>query len=99
MNPRIALRSFSLALLVWLSVSLSLYADDWPQWRGPLRDGVWRETGILERFPPEGLPVRWRTPVGPGFSGPAVADRPGLPDGPLGRPGAPAEVKTQMELP
>jgi outer membrane protein assembly factor BamB len=38
-----------------------------------VRDGVWRETGIVERFPAEGLPVRWRTAVGPGFSGPAVA--------------------------
>ena len=27
-----------------------LRADDWPQWRGPKRDGVWRETGIVERF-------------------------------------------------
>ena len=23
-------------------------ADDWPQWRGPKRDGVWRESGIVE---------------------------------------------------
>ena len=21
-------------------------ADDWPQWRGPRRDAVWRETGV-----------------------------------------------------
>ena len=48
-------------------------AENWPQWRGPARDGVWREDGILERFPPEGPPVRWRTPIGPGFAGPAVA--------------------------
>jgi hypothetical protein len=25
-------------------------ADDWPQWRGPERDGVWREQGIVEKF-------------------------------------------------
>ena len=48
-------------------------ADDWPQWRGPNRDGVWRETGILESFPPGGLKVLWRAPVGPGFSSPVVA--------------------------
>ena len=30
-------------------------ADDWPQWRGPLRDGVWREDGVLEQFPPRDL--------------------------------------------
>ena len=48
-------------------------ADDWPQWLGPERDGVWRETGILEHFPPGGPKVRWRAPVGIGYAGPAVA--------------------------
>jgi outer membrane protein assembly factor BamB len=48
-------------------------ADDWPQWLGPQRDGVWRESGILDRFPPDGPKVRWRTPIGMGYSGPAVA--------------------------
>src|SRR4051794_35045006 len=48
-------------------------ADDWPQWLGPQRDGVWRETGILDKFPPSGPKVRWRVPVGGGYSGPAVA--------------------------
>lgn len=49
-------------------------ADDWPQWLGPRRDSVWREDGIVEQFPPAGPTVRWRAPVGGGFSGPAVAD-------------------------
>jgi len=57
-------------LLLWADASR---ADDWPQWRGPNRDGVWRETGILESFPPDGLKVLWRAPVGPGFSSPVVA--------------------------
>ena len=48
-------------------------ADDWPQWLGPQRDGVWREKGIVERFPADGPRVRWRTPLGGGYSGPAVA--------------------------
>jgi outer membrane protein assembly factor BamB len=51
----------------------ALRADDWPQWLGPQRDGVWRETGILETLPPTGLKVRWRVPIGPGYSGPVVA--------------------------
>lgn len=46
--------------------------DDWPQWRGPLRDGVWRETGIVEKLP-EKLRFRWRAKVGEGYAGPAVA--------------------------
>ena len=49
-------------------------ADDWPQWFGPMRDGVWREDGIVERFPAGGLKQLWKTPIGPGYSGPAVAD-------------------------
>jgi outer membrane protein assembly factor BamB len=48
-------------------------ADDWPQWLGPQRDGVWRETGIVEKFPKGGPKVRWRTPLGGGYAGPAVA--------------------------
>jgi outer membrane protein assembly factor BamB len=82
-------------LLGILAPWLPAFADDWPQWRGPLRDGVWRETDVLERFPAEGLPVRWRTPVGPGFSGPAVAGgRVFLMDRVLDE-NAPADVKTQ----
>lgn len=50
-------------------------ADDWPQWLGPQRDGVWRETGIVEKFPADGLRFRWRAPIGNGYAGPAVADR------------------------
>lgn len=49
-------------------------ADDWPQWLGPQRDGVWRETGILDKFPAQGPQVRWRTPIGAGYAGPAVAN-------------------------
>src|SRR5207253_8618584 len=48
-------------------------ADDWPQWLGPKRDGVWREEGILDKFPKGGPKVLWRTPLGGGYCGPAVA--------------------------
>jgi outer membrane protein assembly factor BamB len=48
-------------------------ADDWPEWRGAGRRGIWEETGILETFPPQGLTVKWRTPIGAGYAGPAVA--------------------------
>jgi outer membrane protein assembly factor BamB len=49
-------------------------AADWPQWLGPDGAGVWRETGLVDRFPPGGPSVVWRVPIGPGNSGPAVAD-------------------------
>jgi outer membrane protein assembly factor BamB len=52
--------------------SQSALADDWPQWMGPLRDGVWRETGIVKTFPADGPTVRWRTKIGGGYAGPAV---------------------------
>jgi outer membrane protein assembly factor BamB len=47
-------------------------ADDWPQWMGPTRNDVWAETGVVETFPAGGAPVKWRVPVGGGYSGPAV---------------------------
>jgi outer membrane protein assembly factor BamB len=49
-------------------------AADWPQWLGANRDGIWRETGILEKFPPGGPKVLWRVPIHEGYSGPSVAD-------------------------
>jgi outer membrane protein assembly factor BamB len=47
-------------------------ALDWPEWLGDNREGVWRETGLVARFPRGGPKVLWRVPVGPGYSGPAV---------------------------
>jgi outer membrane protein assembly factor BamB len=58
---------------VWIVSGQAARADDWPQWLGPKRNGVWRETGILEKFPQGGPKVLWRTPIGGGYSGPAVA--------------------------
>ena len=52
----------------------SAVAADWPQWRGPTRDGVWSETGIVERFETSELPVKWRVAIGSGYNGPTVAE-------------------------
>jgi outer membrane protein assembly factor BamB len=61
-------------LAFWLAVGgQRVRADEWPQWRGPTRDGVWRETGIIDKFPAPQLAARWRAPVGSGYSGPTVA--------------------------
>jgi outer membrane protein assembly factor BamB len=49
-------------------------ADDWPQWRGPQRDAVWREQGIVEQLPEGQLPRVWTAAVASGYSGPTVAD-------------------------
>jgi len=48
-------------------------ADDWRQWRGADRLGIWHEDGVIESFPDNGLKVVWRTPLHSGYSGPAVA--------------------------
>ncbi len=65
-------RTFLATLLVLL-IPVSASADDWPQWLGPQRGSVWREDGVLDRFPADGLKVEWRAPVAYGYSGPAVA--------------------------
>jgi outer membrane protein assembly factor BamB len=63
---------FSVAILTFFPFSTR--ADDWPQWLGPQRDGVWREKGLLTKFPVGGPKIRWRAEVAGGYSGPAVAD-------------------------
>src|SRR5215831_16799539 len=75
-NRSSVMRFLSRTLLAGLTILLGVStgrADDWPQWLGPQRDSVWRETGILDKFPAGGPKVRWRTPIGGGYAGPAVA--------------------------
>jgi outer membrane protein assembly factor BamB len=68
------LRCGLLALSGLVCLAPAARADDWPQWLGPKRDGVWRETGILDKFPKGGPKVRWRVAIGGGYAGPAVAN-------------------------
>lgn len=60
-------------LLLLLSLACPLFADEWPQWRGPQRDGVWRETGVVAKFAGPQLAAAWRASIGPGYCGPTVA--------------------------
>jgi outer membrane protein assembly factor BamB len=54
-------------------VSLSAGANDWPQWRGPHRNGISEETGLLKEWPKEGPKLLWQLKdIGEGFSTPAV---------------------------
>ncbi len=70
MPHRILACSFAAAI----ACSLALRAADWPQWRGPDRTGVSKETGLLKEWPKDGPPLRWKlTDIGPGYSAPAVA--------------------------
>src|SRR5688500_3211063 len=63
-----------LALVLATLTPLSTHADNWPHWMGPGHDNIWREEGVLERFPAGGPKILWRTPVAGGYAGPAVAD-------------------------
>lgn len=46
----------------------------WPQWRGPRRDGICDETGLLPQWPPDGPPRLWQTGnLGRGYSAPIIA--------------------------
>ena len=71
-QTRTLVRCLALAGCVLLTAGPAL-ANDWPEWRGTGRLGVWAETGIVQNLPAE-LKVKWRVPVNSGFSGPAVVD-------------------------
>jgi outer membrane protein assembly factor BamB len=62
-----------LSLLSFAALTSGVQAEDWPQWGGLQRDHVWRETGIVKTLPKGLLPRVWSTPLGEGYSGPAVA--------------------------
>jgi outer membrane protein assembly factor BamB len=47
---------------------------DWPQWRGPNRDGISKETGLLKQWPQQGPPLAWKaTGAGNGYSSLAIS--------------------------
>jgi outer membrane protein assembly factor BamB len=66
----------SLFVLTLVAASPSIDEDanaDWPQWRGPDRDGVSGETELLTSWPDSGPEVLWRVPLGEGYSSVSVA--------------------------
>lgn len=71
---RTAVVRCSLALMGVVALAVAAVGDDWPQWRGPRGDGIWREDGLVEMLPGPELPLRWKVPIGLGYSGPSVAE-------------------------
>ena len=69
--PRVPV-SPRLLVLALASTCLTAMAGDWPQWRGPKRDGHSAEAASIQSFPKE-LKPSWKIPVGTGFSSPIVA--------------------------
>src|SRR5215207_2585445 len=58
-----------LPTLTLLVLASSSFAEDWPQFRGPKRDGLSTETGLLKSWPTEGPPLTWTAKgLGGGFS-------------------------------
>ena len=45
---------------------------DWPQFRGPDRNGISKETGLLRKWPPPGPKLLWSVPVTEGYAGAAI---------------------------
>src|SRR6266568_6595404 len=63
-----------LALAAWTAILAPAAAADWPQWRGPKRDGASAETGLLKEWPKDGPRLLWRIDdVGRGYGSPSVA--------------------------
>jgi outer membrane protein assembly factor BamB len=58
---------------LWVSAQQADPAkSEWPQWRGPNRDGVSSETGLLKTWPDGGPKVVWKSPIGDGYSGVSI---------------------------
>ena len=62
-----------LALILTGGATAREAVSDWPQWRGPHRDAVSDETGLIERWGEEGPAVQWRIDAGEGFSSVSVS--------------------------
>lgn len=62
-----------LAVLMFALTGITLGAQQWPQWRGPGRDGVVPAASAPAAWP-EKLALKWRQPLGEGYSSPVVAD-------------------------
>lgn len=76
----VLVRNAILGMLLWAAAPLLAAApkapasEDWPAWRGPLRNGVATEQGLARQWPKEGPPQLWKVDnVGEGYSTPSVA--------------------------
>ena len=64
----------ALCVLAAVTCGGAALAAEWPQWRGPNRDAISKETGLLREWPEEGPPLAWTANgLGEGFSAPSVA--------------------------
>lgn len=64
---------FLLALMCAISGGVPAQGEDWPRWRGPRGDGSWNAPPLAQDWRERGPEIRWRTPLGAGYSGVAVS--------------------------
>jgi len=58
---------------LFLAVAMpATYGADWPQFRGPARDNISKETGLLRQWPASGPRVLWTVPAAQGYAGAAI---------------------------
>ena len=66
--------TFCLALLTGSQfvTGADLAGEDWPQFLGPRGNNISAETGLLDQWPTNGLPVVWQKNIGSGYSAPSI---------------------------
>lgn len=65
---------FACLTVIALALALPCPAEDWPRFLGPRGDNTSLETGLLEKFPTNGVPIVWEKKIGTGYSAPSVRD-------------------------
>jgi len=61
-------------VMVLLVCTLNIYAQDWPQYFGPTRNGVSTQKNILRTWPEKGPEILWTANIGIGYGGPVIKD-------------------------
>lgn len=67
------MKALVVCCLVKVALSVPLAAADWPQWRGPQRDGQFAEPAWPDNLDTNHLRLAWRVELGPSYSGPIVS--------------------------
>ena len=73
-KPPMPRRTTLVSALCWAILLSSASAEDWPQWQGPDRNAISKETGLLKEWPKDGPPLAWKIKgLGGGYSAPSIA--------------------------
>src|SRR5882762_9800876 len=63
-----------LRIAILILIAACAVAEDWPQFLGPARNGVYSGNDLAAKWPPAGPAVVWKKDIGAGFASPVVAD-------------------------